>query len=68
MSGHHGKSSHHHEHGHSHKTPIQRHGKWFVVAVVLMIVGMVIYVVSMDEEIQPDGDGQPRVPADAPAE
>ena len=66
MSQHHGKPSHEHKHGHSHKTPIQRHGKWFVLAVVLMIVGMVIYVVSMDEEIQPGGGDQ--VPADAPAE
>ena len=68
MSKHHGKSSQHHDHGHSHKTPIQRHGKWFVLAVVLMVVGMFIYVASMDEEIQPVGDGQENVPADARAE
>ena len=68
MTEHHGKSSKHHDHGHSHKTPIQRHGKWFVVAVVLMIIGMFAYVASMEEEIQPEDDGQQRVPADAPAE
>jgi hypothetical protein len=67
MTEHHGKSSHHHDHAHSHKTPVQRHGKWFVLAVVLMIAGMAIYVMTMEEEIEPGG-GQPRVPAEAPAE
>ena len=46
----------------------QRHSKWFVVAVVLMLIGMFVYVATLEEEVQPP-NGLPgeaeRMPADA---
>jgi hypothetical protein len=57
-------SDHHKEHSHSkshsqEKSGLAQHGPWFVAAVVLMLVGIAIYVFTMDESIQPDGDEEP---------
>jgi hypothetical protein len=58
----HGKDHQHHEHQSAkrgiHRSPI------FWIAVILMLVGMAIYVTSMDEAIGPGGVNQ-EVPADA---
>ena len=62
---HHGKGEHSHTGG-EHPPGWQRHSKWFVLAVVLMLLGIGIYVVTLDEEIRPP-DGVPgeaeRMPA-----
>lgn len=49
---------HHHEHEHKHEHPPRRkpHQDWRVlVAVALALVGMAVYVLSMDESLQPEG-------------
>ncbi|MCG8586731.1 MAG: hypothetical protein MI757_18670 [Pirellulales bacterium] len=60
--------SDHHQHHHSKKHGSKSAGgknTLFVVAVVLMLVGMVIYVLTMDEEIRPGGEPGEKVPAEA---
>lgn len=62
----------HDEHHHSHEHPparrgMQRHHLLMIVGVVLMLLAMAGYILSLDESIDPEGDGEP-VPAMAPAE
>lgn len=64
--------SQHHEHGHDHKHPQGEHlskkkihHDWRFWAVILMLLGMVIYVVTVDEAIEPGGPIQQEVPAAA---
>lgn len=63
------------QHGHSHSdhknhnhppTGMKKHSKWLVLAVVLMLVGMAIYVMSDDEALVPAGDGPGEVVPAAP--
>lgn len=62
MTQHHDHSGHHH-HEHKASSP-GLHKDWRTwVVVVLMLVGMVVYVTSMDEEDQPGGAVEPAVPA-----
>lgn len=57
--------SDHHQHSNKHGAKGGgRKNTLFVVAVILMIAGMVIYVMTMDEEIRPGGEGE-KVPAEA---
>jgi hypothetical protein len=63
-------SKHHHEHGdHHHEHSAASPGlhkdwrTWLVVG--LMLLGMVVYVMSFDEEDQPGGEVGPPVPAAA---
>ncbi|GAF76363.1 unnamed protein product [marine sediment metagenome] len=67
MSNHHDKKSkkHSHEHGHRSKSKGGAKNGLFIAAVVLMLVGMAIYVATMDEEIQPGGDPGENAPAAA---
>jgi hypothetical protein len=57
----HGKE-HHHEHGAPRK---KIHHDWRFWAIVLMLAAIVIYVVTMDESLEPGGPVQQAVPADA---
>jgi hypothetical protein len=56
--------SHDHEHrgghGHAKRAPSRGlHRDWrFWVAIALMLAAMVAYVLSMDESLQPGGNGQ----------
>jgi hypothetical protein len=59
---------HHPEQGHSHSYNGRKqwaiHKDWRVwTAVILMLLAMAVYVISMDESIQPAGEHQ--VPAEA---
>jgi Co/Zn/Cd efflux system component len=62
-----------HQHDHSHKEHQHEHHpprkslakRVFVVAVVLMLVAMVVYVVTVDEAVEPGGQINQEVPADA---
>ena len=66
------------QHGHKHsdphhnpqhvdkRSPVQKHGKWFVLAVVLMLIVMGMYVMSDDEALRPAGDGPAEVMPAAP--
>ena len=58
----------HEHHGHpNHQThPKQNrriHHDWRFWAVILMLAGMAIYVVTNDEELQPGGEVGPAIPA-----
>ena len=61
----------HHEHGHhnqhvGHGLPKKKiHHDWRFWAVVLMLVGMAVYVVTFDESLEPGGQEQEEVPAAA---
>lgn len=67
MNQHGQKHTDHQNHGHVDKrSPIQKHGKWFVLGVLLMLVGMVVYVMSDDEALRPAGDGPGEVVPAAP--
>jgi len=55
----------HHEAGHPPKTGWKPHTDWRFWAVILMLVGIGIYVVTLDESLVPAGNA-PRVPAAAP--
>jgi hypothetical protein len=63
--------AHHHDQRHKdaqhdHHAPKKGiHRDWRFWAVVLMIAAMVIYVVTMNEAIEPGGQIQQEVPADA---
>lgn len=58
--------SHAHDHKHAHNKSVWKpHRDWRVWVVALMLFAMVMYVLSLDESIQPRGIG-PAVPA-APA-
>jgi ferric iron reductase protein FhuF len=60
----------HHKHGnhpqkHNRKQGASMHKKWTTwVVVILMLAAMLAYVVSDDEELAPESDGQ-RMPAAA---
>jgi hypothetical protein len=62
----HGHGHDKHNHGaaaHSAPWYTTVHRNWvFWVAVALMLVGMVVYVMSLDEGLQPDGAVQQPVP------
>jgi hypothetical protein len=65
MSQHHGHS-HDKEHGlHHSKSGKKIHHDWRFWAVIAMLVAMGIYVMTMDEAIEPGGGVQQEVPADA---
>lgn len=64
--GHQHKDHHHNPEHVDKRSPIQKHGKWFVLAIVLMLIGMVVYVVSDDESLVPAGDGPGEVVPAAP--
>lgn len=65
MSHEHNHSKHaHHGEARATKKGIH-HTWWFWVAIVLMLGGMFMYVASLDEAIQPDGQPGVPVPADA---
>jgi len=59
--------NHGHAHGDKHhQAPKWKpHTDWRVWGVVLMLAAMAIYVMTLDEEVQPAGQGD-RVPAAAP--
>jgi hypothetical protein len=61
------KHDQHHHHGPEGGTPPRNrpiHHRWqFWVAVILMLVGMGVYVMTMDESLQPGGQVGPPVPA-----
>ena len=62
------KKKHHHEQEqhHASRSPKRKaHQDWRVlVAIGLAVLSMIVYVLSFDEEIQPDGAGpQQEVPA-----
>jgi ABC-type nickel/cobalt efflux system permease component RcnA len=62
----HGHDKHNHPHGGHTAAPWYTtvHRNWvFWVAVGLMLVAMAIYVLSMDEEVQPGGNLQAPMPA-----
>jgi hypothetical protein len=62
MSQHHGHSQDK-EHGHNHpKSGMKIHRDWRFWAVIAMLVAMGIYVMTMDEAIEPGG-AQQEVPA-----
>lgn len=43
---------HHNEHRHHEAKPKPFHrSKWFIIAVVLMLIGMIVYVLTMDESV-----------------
>lgn len=62
-----------HEHNHDHhghhnhqthpKQPRRIHHDWRFWAVILMLVGMAVYVMTNDEELEPGGAVGPAVPA-----
>ncbi|SFJ11802.1 hypothetical protein [Planctomicrobium piriforme] len=59
---------HGHDHGHGHHSaPAQPRGphKMFVAAVFLMLLGMLVYMLSFDESLQPAGGPAQEMPADA---
>ena len=63
---------HSHGHNHAHGKDHHPHGKpgihrrwWFWVAVLLMLGGMVMYVTTLDEALEPGGQINQEVPADA---
>ena len=64
------KQGHQKQHGKSHSSKKKKgvHQDWRTWVVVLMLVGMVIYVLSDDESITPEGEGQGMPAAEAPAE
>jgi hypothetical protein len=60
----------HGQHGHDHaqqKSRWRPHRDWRFWTVVVMLVAMVIYILTMDESLDPGGDGRevPAAPADA---
>jgi hypothetical protein len=64
--------SHQHEHSHGknhqheHGAPKKKiHHDWRFWAVILMLAAMVIYVVTVDEAVEPGGQINQEVPADA---
>jgi hypothetical protein len=65
-SGKHNHENHGHSHeGHHHPAPWYAtvHRNWiFWVAVLLMLVAMGVYVMSLDESLQPDGNLEAPVP------
>ena len=50
------RHQHHHHNPHRHQDakpkPFHRN-KWFIIAVILMLIGMFIYVLTMDESVVP---------------
>jgi hypothetical protein len=59
----HDSHQHHHEHAPKSWKP---HLDWRLWAAVLMLAAMALYILSMDEALQPGGPAQPPMPADAP--
>lgn len=60
----HRHDNHGHAHGHRPAWYTTLHRNWiFWVAVGLMLVSMVVYVMSLDESLQPDGQLEAPVPA-----
>lgn len=65
MTTHNNKQSDSHAgaHGHAHnKSGWKPHRDWRVLIVAVMLFAMVVYILTMDESIQPAGNG-PAVPA-----
>gem|GEM_PF-6154624 len=64
----HGHSGSHHGHASAHHAATHRTGpkRRYVIAVFLALLAMLIYILSLDDSIQPDGTVEPEVPA-APA-
>ncbi len=45
---------HHNPHHQSEARPQPFHrSKWFIIAVILMFIGMIVYVLTMDESVVP---------------
>jgi hypothetical protein len=62
----HHEHSHGKEHHHEHHAPKKIHHQWwFWAAIVLMLAGMGMYVASLDEALQPGGQINQEMPADA---
>jgi hypothetical protein len=62
----HNEHSHHGNHQHSHDAPKKKiHHDWRFWAVILMLGAMLLYVVTNDEAVEPGGQIQQEVPADA---
>lgn len=61
----HGRNHHDAKHDEAPKKKLIHHDWRFWVAIVLMAIGMITYIFSLDESIQPEGDEQPEVPAAA---
>ena len=60
--------NHGHSHGDKHhQNPKWKpHTDWRVWTVVLMLIAMAVYVLTLDESLQPGGQQGDRVPAAAP--
>jgi hypothetical protein len=59
--------THHDHHQHSHSPPKRKpihKNIWTWVVVALMLAGMLMYVLSDDESLQPAGNAGPEIPAD----
>ena len=62
----HSEHSHGKDHHHDHPAPKKKiHHDWRFWAVILMLVAMVIYLVTIDEAVEPGGQINQEVPADA---
>jgi hypothetical protein len=59
----HDQHGHHNHQTHPHQRRPIHHNWWFWVAIALMLAGMLMYVMSDDEELQPGGQVGPAVPA-----
>lgn len=74
MTKHEHKHSDSHDHRHPHDNAGWKpHRDWRVLVVVLMLFAMIVYVLTLDESIQPGGAGAlvpatpgPAAPAPAP--
>lgn len=70
MTHHHNHDAHHHEHHHhdEKKSSLPRHTWKWVAVVILMLAAMLIYVLSMDEALQPElPEGSPPISQPMPA-
>jgi hypothetical protein len=61
----HQQHSKQHSKKHESKSANGKKNRWFVAAVVLMLVGMVVYVMTMEEEFRPGEEPGERAPAEA---
>jgi hypothetical protein len=69
MTHHHNHDGHHHDHHHDEKkSSLPKHTWKFVAVVILMLAAMLIYVLTMNEAIQPDlPAGSPPISEPMPA-
>jgi hypothetical protein len=48
-------------------TSPKKHRAWFLLAVVLMLIGMAAYVITLDDSMEPEGGANSVLPSSMPA-